>query len=67
MYMAFIRGWDPVVAFSEDEKTAKKLAIKEKKKSCKDDLDKWSWKTVEEYYGAWVKEIKEGMVITEGL
>ena len=67
MYMAFIGGWDSVAAFSEDEKTAKKLAIREKKRYCKDDLDKWSWNNVKDYYGAWVQEVKEGTVITEGL
>ena len=63
--MAYISGWQPVAAFSEDEKTAKSLAVKKKKKFCKDDLDRWTWETVADYYGAWVKEIKEGTVIQE--
>ena len=67
MYMAMIGGWTNVAAFSEDENTAKKLAIKEKKKWCKDDLKRWTWKNVEEEYEAWVMEIKEGTVLNEEL
>ena len=67
MYMAYVCGWQSVAAFSEDEETAKKLAVKEKKRYCKDDLDRWTWNNVEEYYGAWVEKVKEGTVIKEGL
>lgn len=65
MYMAIIRGWTSVVAFSEDQEKAKKMAIKKKKSFAKDDLDKWTWDTVSEYYGAFVEEIKEGTVLTD--
>ena len=63
MYMAVIRGWNQVVAFSEDVEKAKKLAVKEKKKYCKDDLEKWTWERCSEYYGTIVEEIKDGLVI----
>ena len=65
MYMAKICGWDEVLAFSEDEEKAKKLAVKEKKRRCKNDLKKWNWEKCEEYYGAFVEEIKEGTVLTD--
>lgn len=65
MYMAIIRGWTSVVAFSEDQEKAKKMAIKKKKSFAKDELDKWTWDTVSEYYGAFVEEIKEGTVLTD--
>lgn len=65
MYMAHIGGWDTVQAFSEDKEKAKKLAVKQKKKWCRDDLDKWTWETCDEYYGAWVVEIKEGLILSE--
>ena len=65
MYMAYIGGWDPVMAFSVDEKKAKTLALVYKKQRCADDLDKWNWKECEEYYGAWVETIEEGTVIEE--
>ena len=63
MYMAIIFGWDNVIAFSEDEEKAKKLAIKRKKKSNEDYFpDKWDWNSVTEFYGANVVKIKEGYV-----
>ena len=65
MYMAAIRGWYEIRAFSEDKEKAQKLAVKEKKKLCKDDLKKWNWKECEEYYGAYVEEISEGKVLVE--
>lgn len=65
MYMALIRGWTEVAAFSENPEKAKKLAIKEKKKYAKDDLDKWTWETVSDYYGTYLEEIKEGSVFTD--
>lgn len=65
MYMAKIYGYTEVMAFSEDKEKAKKLAIKEKKSFAKDDLKKWSWDTVSEYYGATVIKIKEGTTIQD--
>lgn len=65
MYLAKICGWNTVVSFSEDKEKAKKLAVREKKKYCKDDLEKWNWKECEEYYGAEITEIKEGLVLTD--
>jgi len=63
MYMAVISGWNVVVAFSEDEEKAKKLAVGTKKKHCVDDLEKWNWKECKEFYGAYVKKVEEGTVI----
>ena len=63
MYMAVIDGWTTVMAFSENEEAAKKKAIKEKKSFARDDLDKWTWENVCDYYGAYTQEIKEGTVI----
>lgn len=65
MYMAVIRGWTEVAAFSEDAEKAKKMAIRKKKSFAKDDLDKWTWDAVDEYYGAYVTEIKEGLILTD--
>lgn len=63
MYMAHIDGWDSVQAFSEDKEKAKKMALKQKKEWCRDDLEKWTWEECCNYYGAWVVEIKDGMVL----
>ena len=63
MYMATIYGWTEIKAFSEDESKAKKLAVKRKKELCRDDLSKWTWETCDEYYGATVEELKEGVVL----
>ena len=63
MYMAIIQEWTEVRAFSEDEEKAKKLALKRKKALCRDDLNKWTWETVSEYYGAYTVEIKEGLIL----
>ena len=63
MYMAKIYGWTEVTAFSEDAEKAKMKALKAKKDRCKNDLDRWTWANVEEFYGATVTEIKEGLVI----
>ena len=65
MWMAVIRGWTDIEAFSESEEKAKKLALKEKKRLCKDDLEKWTWETCYEYYGAYTIEIKEGLILRE--
>ena len=67
MYVAVILGWYEVMSFSEDEEKAKKLAVKEKKKYCKDDLEKWNWEECEEYYGAYTYKIKEGLVLIDGV
>ena len=63
MYMACIGGWDNVQAFSDDKEKAKQLALNEKRKLCKDDLEKWTWAECEEYYGAWVVELHESLVL----
>lgn len=63
MYMALISGWEDTIAFAEDEEKAKKLAVKYKKKYCKDDLEKWNWGECEDYYGACTYNIKDGTVI----
>lgn len=66
MYMAKIDGWTPVIAFSEKEEKAKKLALKEKKTLCKDEpVGRWTWDRMEEYFGACCHEIKEGLILTE--
>lgn len=63
MYMAHIDGWESVQVFSEDKEKAKHLAVKRKKELCEDDLEKWNWESCKDYYGAWVVEIKEEMVL----
>lgn len=63
MYAAKIYGWDEVVVFSEDKEKAKRLAIKAKKARCKDDLKEWTWEECNDYYGASVVKIKEGMIL----
>lgn len=65
MWMATIYGWDVKTAFSEDKEKAKRLALKAKKRTCRDDLDKWTWENCEDYYGVSLVEIKEGMVIED--
>lgn len=62
MYMAYIGGWNEVIAFSNDQKTAEKLAVSKKKSTCRDDLDKWTWETVREYYGAYSIPVNDGDV-----
>lgn len=75
MYMVTIMGWTEVTAFSTDLETAKKLALKEKKRLCKDDAQSmlhytnipgpaWSWERVSEYFGTRVEEITNGTVIS---
>lgn len=64
MYMATIFGYTEVRAFSNSDAVAKKLALQQKKKLCKDDLSQWTWERVSEYYGTEVIEIKEGLVDT---
>lgn len=66
MYMAIIYGYTEVMAFSEDMKTAQKLALKKKKQLCRDDLDKWTWETASEYYGSKVVLLSEKLVMTDG-
>lgn len=63
LYMANIGGWTEVSAFSADPETAKKNAIRMKKKHCKDDLTRWTWETVSEYYGAAIEEITDGTTL----
>lgn len=63
MFMAHIGGYDSVQVFSEDREKAKKKAVQLKRVRCLHDLEKWNWKECESYYGAWVKEIKEGTVL----
>lgn len=64
MFMACIFGYTEIRSFSEDEEKAKKLALKKKKSLCRDDLERWTWETVTDYYGATVEEIKDGLIIT---
>ena len=63
MYMARIEGWYEVIAFSNSLEKAKKLAINQKKKICKDENIKWDWDSIQSFYGAFVEEIKEGTII----
>jgi hypothetical protein len=63
--MAHIDGWDSVQVFSEDKEKAKRKAVQIKKKRCRDDLDEWNWEECDNYYGAWVIEIKEGLVLID--
>ena len=65
MFRVKIHGWTTVEAYSDDLDKAIKSAIKEKKKRCKDDLAKWNYNTVSEFYGISIEEIKEGSVIVE--
>lgn len=64
MYMAVIYGYTSVYAFSKNKETAKNLAVSKKKEFCKDELTKWNWDACNEYYGAEVMTIKEGMIHT---
>ena len=63
MYMAIISGWQEVAAFSNDKSKAQNLAVKKKKSLCPDELDKWTWENCEEYFGAYVEEIKDGTAL----
>lgn len=65
--MVTIYGYTDVVIFSSDIEKAKKKAVKIKKQLCKYDLDKWSWKTVTDYYGTSIEQIKEGTIFIEGI
>ena len=65
LYMAKIGGWNPVIAFASDEETAKKIAVKEKKKWFHEDLKTWTWETVSEFYGAKVELVTDGTVLVE--
>lgn len=66
MYAVKIFGWTEIVVFSADKEKAKRKAVREKKRLCRDDLDKWTWETVTEFYGTSVIEIKEGLMLVEG-
>ncbi len=66
MYAVKIHGWTEIVVFSADIEKAKRKAVREKKRLCHDDLNKWTWETVTEYYGTSVIEIKEGLMLVEG-
>ena len=63
LYMVTIHGWTEVKVFSADIEKAKKIAIREKKKFAKDDLEKWTWETVSEYYGTSIDKIADGTII----
>jgi len=63
MYMAFIDGYDQVMAFHSNKAVAKRLAVARKKRLCGDDLAVWSWKNCKDYFGANVYLIKDGVVI----
>ena len=65
MYMANIGGWNPVQVFSEDKDIAKWKAVQVKKGFCEADLEEWTWEECEEYYGAYVVKIKDGLVLTD--
>lgn len=67
MYMAIIGGWDEVTVFHDNPNTAKSIAVKEKKKRCVNDLDKWTWQECKDYYGANLYEIKSGTVYVYGV
>lgn len=66
MWMARIGGWTDVIAFSESKDKARDLAVQAKKARCRDDLDKWNWQTVSDYYGATLHYICDGLLIIEG-
>lgn len=63
MYMVTVKGWTEVRAFSDDIEKAKKMALMKKKELCRNDLDKWSWKNVDEFYGTSIEEVKEGTIL----
>lgn len=65
LYMAKIGGWNPVVAFSTNEETAKSMAVEEKQKWFHDDLEIWTWEAVSEFYGAKVELVTDGTVLVE--
>lgn len=66
MYMATIFGYTEIRAFAETEEKAKKQALKIKKRLFPDEpIDKWTWDSVESYYGANVVEIKPNMYMID--
>ena len=70
LYMATIKGWTEVTAFSTDLEKAKKLAVQRKKELCRDDviyLDnrKWTWKSCDNWWGTSIEEITDGTVICD--
>ena len=65
MYMAIIYGYTEIFAFSADMEKAKKKALRKKKELCRDDLEKWTWETVSEYYGARVFLVTDGLVMVD--
>ena len=65
MFFAKIGGWTEVYAFADTAEKAKKLAVAKKKSFARDDLEKWTWETVADYYGATCIEIKPDMVFSD--
>ena len=64
MYMARIPGYYDVIAFAEDAEKAKRTAIRNKRDRWfgpHDDF-KWKWDDMEEYFGGYCIEIKNGLV-----
>ena len=63
MYMAGIGGWLDVLAFANTPEEAKRIAIKNKRRLCKDEEDvMWTWEGVQEYFGAYLLELKPNSV-----
>lgn len=59
MWIAYIGGYNPVIAFGKTIEEAERKVIKAKKARYKDDLDKWNWESVSDFYGAWCKKVDE--------
>ena len=68
MYVAIISGWNPIIAFGNDKKTAKNMAVFKAKRLFKDEPDrpsKWTWDSVQEYYGAYIIKAIGGLALDE--
>lgn len=70
LYMAIIKGWTEVVAFSTSLEKAKKLAVQRKKELCSDDViyldnHKWTWESCDNWWGTNIEEITDGTILSD--
>ena len=66
MYIAYIGGYNPVIAFEDIPEKAMALALKQKRTMFPEECPK-TWDKATEFYGGWVSECHSGLVVTEGL
>ena len=70
MYMAIIEGYNDIFSFNTDKEKAKKQAVKKAKDLYQDEINapfglpSWTWENIQEYFGAYIIDIKDNSVMT---